>query len=68
MICPVCNALESRMSSKGKTFLEPMELFRLVRNREEHRLLRESQRLPRGRGGCWEGRSRVRSLPGGRQG
>lgn len=41
MICIVCNALETRMSSKGKKFIKPMELFRLVRNREHCRECRK---------------------------
>lgn len=31
MICLVCNALETGMSSKGKKFMESIELFRLVK-------------------------------------
>lgn len=41
MICIVCNALETRMSSKGKKFIKSMELFRLVRNREHCRECRK---------------------------
>lgn len=31
MICLVCNALETGMSSERKKFIEPIELFRLVK-------------------------------------
>lgn len=63
MICIVCNALETRMSSKGKKFIEAIELFRLVKNREDCRELRKAK----GRSGK-EGHGRKgRNLPAMRQ-
>lgn len=46
MICIVCNVLETRMSSKGKKFIEPIELFRLVKNREDCRELKKAKGCP----------------------
>lgn len=66
MICIVCNALETRMSSKGKKFIEAIELFRLVKNREGCRELRKAKGYP-GRGRAVGAREGI-CLPGGMQG
>lgn len=65
MICIVCNALETRMRSKGKKFIKPVELFRLVKNREDCRELEKAKgHLGKEAGGG----SGARSPPGGGQG
>lgn len=57
MICIVCNALETRMSSKGKKFIEAIELFRLVKNREDCRELKKAKGHPGKEGGGSKGRN-----------
>lgn len=52
MICIVCNALETRLSSKGKKFIKPIDLFRLVKNGEDCRELKKAKGCPgKGAGG-----------------
>lgn len=57
MICIVCNALETRMSSKGKKFIEAIELCRLVKNREDCRELKKAKGHPGKEGGGSKGRN-----------
>lgn len=61
MICIVCNALETRVSSEGKKFIKSMELFRLGRNREHCRECRKPKGAQgKGRAGGGQGQEPTR--------